>query len=232
MSSVQTFFATYAYLFGAIIFSIPWGIVFCAKRINRKEMIMYGVVFGVAAVLIGIRYALHDYWQPTYLFPSFHIEDFLYGFFFGGLCTQVYFFFFETKERTTKNYHPIFGLTALIVSILSFVLITDVLELNSIIAHILPPALVGLYIAYKSPKTVTIQLLAGLFATVITFCVFRIVLFINPHAVSEIWYLNNLTGVLFIGIPIEEYIFAFSLGFGISLFHEFVSGREIIIKSR
>lgn len=230
MSSALTFFSMYTYLFGAIIFFIPWCIVFLKKRINRKEMLIYGVIFGIAAVLIGVRYALHDYWYPLYLFPAFHFEDFLYGFFFGGLCTQIYFFFFETKERATKNHHPVFGIFALILSILSFVLITDILKLNSIIAHIIPPLLIGIYIAYKNPKTVTIQVAAGLFATIITFIVFRLALIINPYVVSEIWYLNNLTGVLLLGIPLEEYLFAFSLGFGISLFHEFISGKQIILK--
>lgn len=230
MNSVQTFFTTYTYLFGAIIFFIPWCIVFLKKRINQKEMLIYGTVFGIAAVLIGIRYALHDYWHPTYLFPVFHLEDFLYGFFFGGLCTQIYFFFFETKERATKNHHPIFGLIALILSILSFVLITDILKFNSIIAHIIPPLLIGIYIAYKNPRTVKIQLLAGLFSTIVTLVVFWGVLLINPHAVTEIWYLNNLTGVLILRIPLEEYLFAFSLGFGISLFHEFISGKQIILR--
>jgi hypothetical protein len=230
MSSVQTFFATYAYLFGAIIFFIPWCIVFFKKRVNRKEMLIYGIVFGIAAVLIGIRYALHDYWHPSYLFPAFHLEDFLYGFFFGGLCTQIYFFFFEIKERATKNHHPIFGFIALIISILSFVLITDILKLNSIIAHIIPPLLVGIYIAYKNPRTVKIQILAGFFSMIVTFLVFRTVLLISPHAVTEIWYLNNLTGLLILGIPLEEYVFAFSLGFGISLFHEFILGKQIVLK--
>ncbi len=230
MNSVLTFFAAYTYLFGAIIFFILWCIVFLKKGINRKEMLIYGVIFGIAAVLIDIKYALHDYWHPVYLFPMFHLEDFLYGFFFGGLCTQIYFFFFETKERATKNHHPIFGIFALVISIVSFVLITDILKLNSIIAHIVPPLLIGMYIAYKNPKTVVIQVAAGLFATMVTFVVFKLALLINHDAILEIWYLDNLTGVLLLGIPLEEYLFAFSLGFGISLFHEFISGKQIVLR--
>jgi hypothetical protein len=195
-------------------------------------MLLAGITFGTAAVLIGIKYALHDYWHPVYFLTSFHIEDFLYGFFFGGICAQIYFFFFEVKERTTKKHHPLLVLAAFIVSILSFIFITGILKLNSIIAHIIPPILIGSYICYKDFKDTKIQIWSGFFALAITFIIFKILIFLNPNFIQSIWYLNNLTGILVLGIPLEEYLFAFSFGFGISHFYEFVSGKEIILQKK
>ncbi|OGI85515.1 hypothetical protein A3A05_03690 [Candidatus Nomurabacteria bacterium RIFCSPLOWO2_01_FULL_41_12] len=226
------FSSTYTYLLGVIILFFIWCIVFLKKGINRREMLLAGVVFGMGAVLIGIKYALLDYWHPEYIFPSIHIEDFFYGFFFGGICTQIYFFFFKVKERTTDKHHPIFVFISLFISIFSFVILTGVFKLNSIVSHILPPIFIGLYIAYKDYKDIKVQIWSGLFATIITFIIFKILLLINPNFVVNIWYLNNLTGILIMGIPLEEYLFAFSLGFGVSIFYEFATGKELILKRK
>ncbi len=230
MDFLVKFSTTYTYFVGVIILFFVWSIVFLKKGINRREMILGGLVFGVAAVLIGMKYATHDYWSPQYLFPSIHIEDFLYGFLFGGVCTQIYFFFFKVRERTTQKHHPFFVIMAFIIFIFSFIFLTGIMKLNSIVAHIIPPLLIGLYIIYKNHRYVKIQIWSGFFAAIITFVTFKILIFINPIFVINTWYLHNLTGIIISGIPLEEYLFAFSAGFGTSLFYEFVTGKELIFR--
>ncbi len=231
MDSLLLFAANYTYFAGVIIFFCFWLIIFLKKRINRREMLLAGAMFGIAAVIISMKYALEDYWHPAYLLPGIPIEDFLYGFFFGGICTQVYFFFFKVREKSTKNHHPLFALLSVLISVLAFVFITGILKLNSIVAHIAPPFFIGLYIDYKNYKNLKIQFWSGIFAGVITALVFKILLLLNPNFIEQVYYLNNITGILIAGIPLEEYLFAFSLGFGVSLFYEYATGREIVFKS-
>ena len=232
MNLLLEFAGTYTYLFGVILFFLVWCIVFFRHKTNRAEMLFAGVMFGAAAVITGLQYSIHDYWHPTFLFPTFPIEDFFYGFFFGGICTQIYFFFFEARRQTTKKHHFVFAVMVVFVSALSFILLTGILKLNSIIPHIVPPLFIGLYIAYKDSKDIKIQLWSGLFATVITFIIFKILIFANPNFIESVWYIDNLTGILILGIPIEEYLFAFALGFGVSHFYEFVTGRELVLKKK
>ena len=138
----MAFLTQYTYLLGVLILSIIWCVIFFAKRINRNEMLFAGVVFGIAGIIISTQYALHDYWHPTYLLSGIPIEDFLYGFLFGGICTQIYFLFFEIKKRTTKNHHYVFAFVSFFIAMLSFAILTGILKLNSIVAHIAPPLLI------------------------------------------------------------------------------------------
>ena len=74
-------------------------------------------------------------------------------------------------------------------------------------------------------------MLSGIFLLIITFIWQSIVLLIYPNAIIDIWVLENLSGIFVNGIPIEELIFAFSLGFGASCFYELIMGYEYV-KSR
>lgn len=69
------------------------------------------------------------------------------------------------------------------------------------------------------------MLAVSLTAVALTFVVFKLLLIIEPTAIQEIWMIENLSGVLIGGIPIEEYIFAAALGFGTPFFYEIVTGH-------
>lgn len=230
MHAIFEFTYTYLYFTGTVIFFLIWLMVFLKNGINKKEMLGIGMLFGIAAVLINNQYALHDYWHPLFLIRQIPLEDFLYGFFFGGISTQAYFFFFKTKERITANHHPVFVVVVVLASILCFVILTGLLKINSIVAHIIPPLIVGLYIGIKNPNYLKVQIINGFLTMIATLIMFKILLIINPRAIIDNWYLNNLTGVLIVGIPLEEYVFAFVLGFGASVFYEYVTGREIVTR--
>lgn len=218
----------YTYFVGVCLFFVVWLVIFSRRNTNRKEMLTLGGLFGLAAYVIGIKYSLGDYWHPVYLFNNLHIEDFLYGFFFGGVCTQIYFSLFRVREIDTHKHRPFFVSVALLISISSFLLLTDVLRFNSIVAHIVPPLLIGIYIAYKGHKTLKIQIVSGILSMIVTMIVFKVLIVLNPRFVIDVWDLDNLSGYLFLGVPIEEYLFAFSLGFGASLFYEYSVGKRIL----
>ena len=230
MGFLLEFFSTYTYLVGVLVLGLIWCLIFFKKRVNRNEMLLAGVMFGAAAVLLDIQYALYDYWHPAFLVESIPVEDFFYGFFLGGICVQIYFLFFNVKEKLVNKPHPFFVIASLFISILSFILLTGILKLNSIVAHIVPPFAIGSYISFKDHRDVKVQIWSGFFAIMVSFIAFQIMLLFNPSFVRNIWYLNNLTGILFLGIPLEEYLFAFSLGFGVSHFYEYVTGKDLILK--
>lgn len=84
------------------MFSISWFIVLFWTA-EWKEMLTIGFIFRIGGVVIAQEYALHDYWQPAYTFgSSFPIEDFLYGFFFGGTLASIHSLFHDgTRYKNT-----------------------------------------------------------------------------------------------------------------------------------
>ncbi len=220
-----SFFQTYTYLLWVCFLTIPWIFIFFNKETNKREMLSIGTLFGILAVMIGKRYSLLDYWHPNYiLFP---LEDFLYAFLFSGIITEWYKFFFSFSKNKPGQKHYIFAWMSLFITVISFILITDILGFNSFFSYIMAPILIGIFIAIKKPQIFKIQVLSALFATILTFIIFQILLLVNPDFVMTTWKIEKLSGILFLSIPIEEYIFAFSLGFGLSLFYKFISGREL-----
>lgn len=193
-------------------------------------MLLLGTLFGFAAILIGKFYALNDYWNPTYVFgENFPFEDFLYGFIFGGISTEILELFIKDKQSKSRS-RPRYDLviTFLLVSLVCFLLFVDKLGLNSIIAHIVPPIIVGLYVSYLRRDLAKKALATGLIMTILTFFWQFLILVIYPDAINNHWYLENLTGILLAGVPIEELVFAFALGYGASFVYELIYGIRYV----
>lgn len=69
------------------------------------------------------------------------------------------------------------------------------------------------------------MILSALVSVVITFFIIKILILIDPFVIEKIWMLENLSGIIIWGIPLEEYAFAASLGFGASFFYEILTGK-------
>lgn len=217
------------YFWGVLLIVPVWVAMFALRPRSRREMLYMGTLFGVAAVVIAQIYALADYWNPPYIFgPVFNIEDFLYGFFYGGIAAEL----LEAvtgREDSDQKMKKRSWLVVLMffVTLVSFVLLVDQLRLNSIFAHIISPIVAGTCIVLTRRDLAGAALQSGLILVVFTSVWYLVILSMYPHAIEQSWMLENLSGILLIGIPIEEYIFAFSLGFGGSVFYEAVTGKRL-----
>ena len=216
-----------SYLWG-ILLLIPLYIYACIRlKENRKEIILSGITFGIGAILIGKFYANFDYWNPPYIFGAdLPIEDFLYGFIFGGLSTVIYQLVFPIKFSLKKR-RPHFESILLfaIFSVFCFTLVVDRLAMNSIIAHIIPPLFVGVYAIFYRRDLFKIAIISASLLTLLTFVWQLLIIIIAPEVISRFWILENLSGILIIVVPLEELLFAFALGFGASIYYEFITGK-------
>ncbi len=218
------FFIQNIYLTGVLVYFVFWLIVLIKTK-QYKEMLIIGSIFGFGAIIIGQVYALNDYWHPPYLFGrELPFEDFLYGFFFGGTLASVSDVFGKPIGYSIHKPNPWHALFGLLVTVAAFTVLVDLLKVNSIVAHILPPVFVGLVI-FARHKNLSVHMFFSSFVSVfITFFVFQVLLMIDPNVIEKIWMLENLSGLLLAGIPVEEYIFAAALGFGTPYFYEVVKG--------
>ena len=86
----------YAYLIGVLLFFPIWLLLFTLRKDLKKEIFVASFVFGVIAFLSEPLF-LRDYWNPEYMNSLFFgpyqlgsFEDFLYGFFKGGIAAVIY----------------------------------------------------------------------------------------------------------------------------------------------
>lgn len=194
-------------------------------------MVLFGIIFGLAAVFLEIFYSKFDYWNPSFAFPIPYVEDFLYGFVFGGISTEIAEFLMGKTDSKKPNHRaqPWFFLIFAAITAVCFVVLVHVLGLNSIWAHILPPLVVGGTVSIMRRDLLKISLLSGLVITVLAFVMLTALrlIFTTPVFHSH-WQIDNLLGVFVFEIPLEELLFAFALGFGAANVYEFIFGYSLV----
>lgn len=224
----------YFYLLGVLLCLPLWVAMFLRSN-HRKDMALFGAIFGLGSVLLEILYARLDYWNPSFAFSIPYIEDFLYGFIFGGISTEVAEFLVgkTDSKKPTHQARPWFFLVFAAMTTVCFVILVHILGLNSIWAHIVPPLIVGATVSILRRDLFKLSLLSGLIVMVLAFLMLSALklIFTTPVFHSH-WQLDNLSGVFMLGIPLEELLFAFSLGFGAANVYEFIFGYSLVKTNR
>ena len=209
----------YFYSWG-LLFVLPFTIFCYIKQSNREriKMIISGIGFGIMAVILS--YVFLDYWVPKYLIDGIHIEDFIYGFIFAGILPTIKNIAF--KRETKGKLHINIKLCILYVTIfiLTFIIIINMLKLNSIYALIATPLLIGIisYIKVKGNiKDILITVIGAIFITIL---VYNIILLIYPDAINTHFLFKNVSGIRILRVPLEEWLFALCLGVGATYTYE------------
>lgn len=153
-----------------------------------------------------------------------YTEDFLYGFFFGGLSSVLLNFLFGYRLYKRKTRHYIIGLSFIIITFLTFYIVLKILNLNSIIAQITAPIIVGIICIIKFKKYLRESIISGVAITIFTVLMFNVLLLFNPYIFIKYWNLRDLSNIFIASVPIEECLFAFSLGFGAPMFYDLILG--------
>ena len=94
----------YTYLIGNIFALAIWLFFFFRRKDTRKEMLIISIIFGIMGLLVESVY-IYDWWQPlTITGTAIGLEDFLFGFLFGGVAAVFYEHLFNKKIKSKKNY--------------------------------------------------------------------------------------------------------------------------------
>lgn len=224
----------YFYLLGVLL-CVPLWLAMFLRSNHRRDMVLFGVIFGLGAVVLGFFYARFDYWHPSYIISGIYLEDFLYGFVFGGISTEIAEFLMG-KANPKKPTYPAreqFVLIFCIVTMVCFMVLVEVLNLNSIWAHIMSPLLVGVIISLMRHDLFKVSVVSGLMIMILAFLMLSAlrIIFTTP-VFYEHWQMDNLLGIFVLGIPLEELLFAFALGFGAANVYEFISGYSLVEKRK
>jgi hypothetical protein len=184
-------------------------------------MFWTGLLFTPAGPLSEF-WQLKDYWHPVYLVNlgsegwRFGLEDCLLAFAFAGISAGI--FDVLVRRKTPKRLPRISGRTTLsmigwyIAALCLMALFTSILHFNSIYAMILGGFVSFILLMfYGKWKMFPLVLLNAIIVGVI-FWLFYFTFFIPlfPGVIAAWWNLKAISGIMLLGVPIEEPLAAFS----------------------
>lgn len=227
----------YAWLVWSLILLVIWAAVYLSlkSKESRKEMLV--VSFWTS--LLGLTEPLFvpEYWSPPSLFDlamktGFDIESLLFAFGVGGLAVVMYESIFRIKhERISveEKHQPRhkFHLLALLSAPIIFILLLIFTGLNPIYSTFIALIGGGLLTWYCRPDLKKKMFVSAFIFLGIYFVYFLTFIAIYPGYVEQVWNLSVISGILILGVPLEELLFAFGLGFLWSSVYEHIKWYRI-----
>ena len=217
----------YAYVLGVLLLSPLFFVIFFRRKDLRVEMLVNGILGGLVAFATA-QHFLGKYWSPITLFNlNNSIEDFIFGFLLCSESAGIYSFILR---KHYENIHPWNAIKANIFKVLITFLVTPILFIlleqfnklnpiyNSMISTIIPLGIITLI----KRSLLKILVFTGLFIFLYTITFYLIFNILFSGIIADWWNLNNISGILLFGIPIEELIWFTLTGMFSSVLFKFV----------
>lgn len=190
--------------------------------------------------LLGLTEPLFvpEYWAPPSLFDlalktGFDIESLIFAFGVGGIAVVIYERIFrmrheqmsvEEKHKPRHKYH----LLALLSVPIIFVPLLVFTNLNPIYSTFIALIGGGLATWYCRPDLKKKMFASAFIFLGLYFFFFLTLIFMYADYVRQVWNLSAISGILIVGVPLEELMFAFGLGFLWSSVYEHITWRKIV----
>lgn len=223
------------WLVSSLMLFLAWLLIFIIANKSRKEMFwvsLFTMPLGLTEPLF-----VPEYWNPPSLFnlaakTGFDIESLIFAFSIGGIASVLYETFFRVKhlkmtkhEMHSKRHR--FHFFALLSPLIVFLLLYSLTNLNPIYSAISAMFIGGIAAILCRPDLKKKIVISGFLFLTIYFIFFLFFNLIFPGWIEQIWNLSAISGILFLGIPIEELLFAFSVGLMWSSVYEHVKGYKL-----
>src|SRR3989338_1449230 len=206
-------------IFSLLFFGI-WIVIFIAMPRVRREMFFVSLF----TMPLGLTEPLFvpEYWNPPSLFnlaatTGFDIESLIFCFAIGGIGAVLYEAIFKGRylkmskhERRTKKHK--FHIFVLLSPIIIFLPLQLFANLNPIYSASISMFIGSIAAIFCRPDLKKKIIIGGILFLGLYFLFFLSFNIIYPYAIEKFWNLSAISGVLILGIPIEELLFAFTFG--------------------
>lgn len=217
----------FTYFIGCVVLFSVWLGIFLFRKDLRKEMFfgsLLGLPFGFSEFLF-----VPEYWTPPSLFNliervGFGVESLLFGFLVGGIASVIYEFFQREKVVPLSNAELKKHFLAYALVVGTFLSLEFIFPTKSIYNLMLSFVLGTTYILVARGDLMRQIIFSGALLSVVYFLLFLLVNALFPDFVHTVYSLENFLGVMVLGVPIEEIMFAFSVGACWSTLYEFING--------
>ena len=217
----------YLYLKACLVAAVFWLIIFLLKKGQRKELILMGIILGIAGPIQELWYT-RDYWHPAYIWHWPWIESILFGFFIGGVISVVYEIVFSSriKEARIEKPHPLVFTSAILIGVIGIGLFVPFM--NSIYAAMSAFITSWFIIVLARRDLLSSSLYSASLAVILAFFSYKIILLRYPGLIRAWWDLDNISGLLINGIPLEEYLWFFTAGLVLGPAYELLRGIRFV----
>ncbi|MBI2136768.1 hypothetical protein HYU06_06880 [Candidatus Woesearchaeota archaeon] len=221
-------------IFSLILLGI-WAVIWLVKPTLRKEMLWTSILtapFGLTEPLF-----VPEYWNPPSLFDlaaktGFDIESLIFCFAVGGIGAIAYETLFKIKhikicrhEKHSKRHRfHILALSSPIIIFLPLILFTN---LNPIYSASIAMFLGAIAAMLCRPDLRDKILAGGVIFLAIYFIFFLLFNLAYPGIVQRVWNLSAITGILILGVPLEELIYAITFGMLWSSYYEHINWYKL-----
>lgn len=208
-----------------------WIVIFIARPTVRREMLWVSVL----TTPLGFTEPLFvpEYWNPPSLFnlaarTGFDIESVIFSFALGGVAAVFYEAISKKRHKRVREPHGK-GTHWLAVAfpILTFLPLYFLTALNPIYSVIIASVSGALAIIACRQDLAKQVLMGGTCFALLYFFSFLLINIIFPKFVTY-WNLSALSGILIMGVPFEEILFAFTIGMVWSGMYEHVAEMGIV----
>ncbi|MBI3034485.1 hypothetical protein HYY72_04990 [Candidatus Woesearchaeota archaeon] len=232
----------YFYIYSMLTLGVVWLWVYSRRDDLKKLMVWGGVayiilmvstffVLWLASLFINVnRLIIPLYWNPPTLFNmgwvtgGVGVEDIMFMFFFGSCSAVIYEELLNKKVKKKRTKHHAVALAAFLPLT---VLFSIIFNFNPLYNYLFPAFISSAIILFQRHDLIRHTLYGALIATALYFALFLFFNAVFPTAVSDYWSLKNLSGIMLLGIPAEELLYAFSHGLMWVSIYEYFNGNMV-----
>lgn len=173
-----------------------------------------------------------DYWKPDAVVNAkLSIEDFIFTFAIGGIIAVLYELFLARKF-VHKKLCDCFGgefshAVTLMVSLIIVFILYFVFKLNFMYAVYFGIAFDLLIISLTRKDLIKDMLMTSFLFGVLYFLFFVFFIRIFPGFIGH-WNFEHLSGILILGVPLEEIVWAFGIGALIGPIYEYILSVKLV----
>lgn len=237
----------YEYVVGVVILFIIWLCMYWYRKDLRWPMVWSGLFYTIILLFLFLAtwighnlgyikdMVIPGYWDPDTILnlgritQGLSLEDIMFMFFVGGISTFLYEGLFSVKIQIKKSYKP--HLKAIIGGIIIAALVWAVFLKNPIYS-LIAFGLSGAFILWFERKDlIKHSIIGGISFMIIYGLAFSIFNLIFPNFIHQVYSLNQISGVIILKIPLEEWLYALSFGMMWAPMYEYIHGeRDVRIK--
>lgn len=229
----------YIWLIWSLILVAIWLVIYLSlgSKSQRQKML----IVSLWTSLLGLTEPLFvpAYWLPPSLFnlaerTGFDIESLIFSFGIGGIAVVLYELIFRGQDvsmsaqelHLTRHKFHIWALLSAPAVLIVLLLVTNLNPLHSAIIAMIIGGLATWYCRPDLKKKMIISAFIFLF---LYFFYFLTLIAISPGYVEKVWNLTAISGIIIVGIPLEELLFALAFGFLWSSIYEHFTWQKIKI---
>lgn len=223
----------FTYFSGTLLFMAYWLYFWIKFKDNRRQMLLFGVIFAVLGPVSGVLWFTADWWYPdTILGYKTGIEDVLLGFSHGGISSVIFLLFFREKHDLKLKINIFRGIILFSLVMLITVIVFLFFNINSFYANCIGIATGMIYVFAQRRDLLFISFLSGIMMMIFSVPVYALLSFLSPGWVETAWMLDNLSGIVWMGAPIEDLAWYFFVGASISIMYPYFTGIRYEYKAK